>query len=138
MAKYRSAYDERVKKQKEHEQKNIEEEQRVMREKDKLLESHRGRAQTVRNIQHRTQCYQLANNFLQNIFYDSVSKLVASNAYPDPLTNFLAGDYLNDIISKAALHHQRITQEETAVQGVFEKDVVGNITEVIRAPKAAR
>lgn len=37
MAKYKAAYEDRVKKQKEHEQKNIEEEMRVMREKDKLL-----------------------------------------------------------------------------------------------------
>jgi hypothetical protein len=69
MAKYKTAYEERVKKQKEHEQKNIDEELRVMREKDKLLENHRNRTQTIRNIQHRTQCYQIANNFLQNIYY---------------------------------------------------------------------
>ena len=63
---------------------------RVMREKYKLLEAHRARAQTVRNIQHRTQCYQIANNFLQNIYYESVNKLVTANAYPDPLANFLS------------------------------------------------
>ena len=63
---------------------------RVMREKDKLLEAHRARAQTVSNIQHRAQCYQIANNFLQNIYYQSVNKLVTANAYPDPLANFLS------------------------------------------------
>jgi hypothetical protein len=109
-----------------------------MREKDKLLESHRLRAQTVRNIQHRTQCYQIANSFLQNIYYDSVNKLVNTNAYPDPLSNFLQGEYLAEVISKAAHHFQRITQEETAVQGVFEKDVIGGLTEAVKGPKAAR
>ena len=37
MAKYKSAYEERVRRQKEHENKNIEEEMRIMKEKDKLL-----------------------------------------------------------------------------------------------------
>lgn len=105
MAKYKAAYEDRVKKQKEHEQKNIEEEMRVMKEKDKLLEAHRARAQTIRNIQHRTQCYQLANNFLSNIYFETVNRLVTANAYPDPLANFLATDYLNEIINKAAGHH---------------------------------
>lgn len=138
MAKYRSAYEERVKKQREHEQRNIEEEMRVMKEKDKLLEAHRARAQTIRSVQHRTQCYQIANTFLQNIYYESVSKLVTANAYPDPLANFLATDYLAEIIAKAAAHQQRLQAEQTALQGVFEKDVVGGLTEAVRGPKAAR
>lgn len=40
-----------------------------MKEKDKLLEAHRSRAQTVRNVQQRVQCYQIANNFLGNIYH---------------------------------------------------------------------
>jgi hypothetical protein len=109
-----------------------------MKEKDKLLEAHRARAQTVRNIQHRTQCYQIANNFLQNIYYQSVDKLVTANAYPDPLANFLATHYLADIVAKAATHHQRIQQEKSALLGVFEQEVVGGLTEAVKAPKAAR
>ena len=127
-----------MKKQREHEQRNIEEEMRVMREKDKLLETHRARAQTVRNIQHRTQCYQIATSFLQNLYYDNVAKLVASNAYPDPLANFLATDYLADVLAKAAAHHGRLQAEQGALQGVFEKEVVGGLAEAVRGPKAAR
>lgn len=37
MVKYKKAYEERVRKQKQHEQKNIDEEMRIIKEKDKLL-----------------------------------------------------------------------------------------------------
>ena len=119
MAKYKSAYEDRLKKQKEHEQKNIDEELRVMKEKDKLLENHRNRAQVVRNIQARTQCYQIANNFLSGIYQESMNKLVTANAYADTLKNYLYSEYIDEIIGKAATYHKKIAEGETALRGVF-------------------
>lgn len=109
-----------------------------MREKDKLLEAHRARAQTVRAVQHRTQCYQIANSFLQDIYQHAVGGLVTANAYPDPLGNFLNAQFLPELFTKAATHLQRIQAEQASVQGVFEKDVVVGITQAAQAPKAAR
>lgn len=69
MVKYKWAYMERVKKQKEHEQKNIDEEKRIIKEKEKLLEEHRKKAEIKKNIQKRTQCYQLASSFISGIYF---------------------------------------------------------------------
>lgn len=50
----------------------------------------------------------------------------------------MSSDYLSEIIGKANVFHQKLVQEEVAVRGVFEKDVIGSITEVVKGPKAAR
>jgi hypothetical protein len=67
-----------------------------------------------------------------------VNKLITANAYADSLTNFLSSDYLSEIIGKANVFHQKIVQNEGAIKGVFERDVIGSITEVVKGPKAAR
>jgi hypothetical protein len=99
-----------VRRQKEHEQQNIEEELQLMREKEKLLTEQRERAQTRRRIQQRTQFYQIANDFLQGIYLNTTNKLLTANAYPDSLTNHLATDYLNEVIGKAAVVYQKLVE----------------------------
>ncbi|CAM6006532.1 unnamed protein product [Sphagnum balticum] len=95
MARYKSAYLDRVKKQQEHEQRNLDEEQRVIREKDKLLGDHRARAQTLHNLQARIQAYDAANRLLEGIYPRAATQLFYANAYPDPLSAFLRTTYLD-------------------------------------------
>lgn len=105
MVKYRKAYDERFRKQKEHEQKNIDEELRIIKEKEKLLKQHREKIEAKKNIQKRTQCYQLANNFLSGLYLEAANRPVTSNVYPDSLSNFLKTEYLDQIFTKAATNY---------------------------------
>jgi hypothetical protein len=102
------------------------------------LEEHRNRTKTIKNVQYRTQCYQIANNFISNIYQESLHKLITANAYPDNLNNFLHSEFLDDIVGKAYNLHQKIIQTSKSIEGVFEKDVIGSITEVAKKPKAAR
>lgn len=110
MAKYKSAYEERVRKQKEHEGRNIEEEHRIMREKDKLLDKYRERNATIKTVQKRVQCYELANQLLSGVYLSSTDKLLTANSFPQVLTNHLATDYLDEVFSKAADHYGRILE----------------------------
>ena len=89
-------------------------------------------------MQYRTQCYQIANHFISNIYQESLNKLITANAYADNLSNFLHSEYLDDIVGKAYNLHQKIIQTSKSIEGVFEKDVVGSITEAIKGPKAVR
>lgn len=50
----------------------------------------------------------------------------------------MESDYLSEIIGKANSFHKKLVQEEVSVRGVFEKDVIGSITEVVKGPKTAR
>lgn len=109
-----------------------------MKEKDRLLEEQRARAQARTHIHQRTQCYQLANQFLSGIYQEATVKLVTANAYPDSLANHLATDYLDQIISKAAVHYRRIQEEEVSLKGVFEQDVVSGIKKAVEKPRAER
>ncbi len=110
----------------------------MIKEKEKLLEEHRNRSKTIKSVQYRTQCYQIANNFISNIYQESLSKLITANAYPDNLANFLHSDYLTDLVGKAYTLHQQIIQTSKSIEGVFEKDVVESITEATKKPKAGQ
>ena len=77
-----------------------------------------------KDIQRRTECYQLANNFLSGIYAESANKLIASNVYQDSLSNYLKTDYLNDLFGKASNDFDRICRSDMALRGVFEKDIV--------------
>jgi hypothetical protein len=67
-----------------------------------------------------------------------MNKLITANAYADTLKNYLHSDYIDEIISKAAGFHKKIVEGETALRGVFEKDVIGSLTEGIKGPKEAQ
>jgi len=75
---------------------------------------------------------------LSNIYYESTSKLITANAYPDSLTNFLKTDYLDEIIGKAATSYQKIVYGEGAIKGIFEKDVVVTLQNAAHGVKEAR
>ena len=48
-----------------------------------------------KNIQRRTQCYQLANNFLSGIYLQTTNRLIEVNTYPNSLSNYLHTEYLD-------------------------------------------
>lgn len=109
-----------------------------MKEKDKLLQKHKQRSNTIKTIQKRVQCYELANNLLSNIYFESTTKLIHANSFPNPLQNHLATTFLDEIMNKAASHYRIISNCANAVEGVFEKDVVEGITAQGRSPKEIR
>lgn len=75
---------------------------------------------------------------MSNIYYESTSKLITVNAYPDSLNNFLKTDYLDEIIGKAATSYQKIVYGESAIKGIFEKDVVVTLQNAAHGVKEAR
>jgi hypothetical protein len=89
-----------------------------------LLKEHREKAEMKRNIQRRTQYYQKAHDFLSGIYLETANRLIVANVYPDSLTNFLKTEYLDGIISKAAVNYNQLCESQYALKGVFEKDVV--------------
>ena len=100
-----------------------------------MLKEHREKIEAKKNIQRRTQGYQLASNFLSGIYLDAAKRLVKSNVYPDSLSNFLKTEYLDQIFSKAATDYNKLCQSELLLSGVFENDVIDPVKKQTTAAK---
>ena len=83
-----------------------------------------------KNIQRRTQCYQLANNFLSGIYLQTTNRLIEVNTYPNSLSNYLHTEYLDELFSKAAVNYDRICKSDYAIRGIFEKDIIEPVKQV--------
>ena len=101
------------------------------------MKEHREKAEMKKNIQRRTECYKLANNFLSGIYAESANKLIQSNVYPDSLSNYLQTDYLNDLFGKASQNFDRICKSDFALRGVFEKDIIEPVQKASTKAKEA-
>ena len=90
-----------------------------------------------KNIQKRTQCYQLANNFLSGIYLETANRLITAQTYSDSLSNYLHTEYIDEVFSKAAVNYDRLCRTDYAIRGIFAKDVVEPVKVVAVKAKQA-
>lgn len=81
--KYKSHYQERLQKRKEHKQSKIEHEEQLIRDKEKLLAVYRAKDKAKKDVKKRVVCYSIANQFLQGLYKDAALALFRRKAYVD-------------------------------------------------------
>lgn len=85
IAKYKNAFNDRVKKQKKHEDEKIQAENDIIKEKNRLLEMARKKDDAKKNVNKKIITYSCTNHFLNDIYGNATLKLYHENYFPNAI-----------------------------------------------------